>query len=587
MKQNPVRLSIALIGMALAYFSFSSFGDGVAMSWDAFGYYYYLPLTFLQDSMIIESLAEVKPIFDQYNPSSTIYQFTPTEGGKYIVLYTMGQALLYLPFFLLGHVAALIFGYSPDGFAAPYDFAIRLGGVIYHTAGFYFIGRLLLKKYNQKIVALTLIVLFFGTNALLTLQLPLNAHGSLIFLLSLVFYFTDKYFEHKNLGSLMIVAVAFGIACLSRPTDIIAIIPIVLWPWISGKDFKAEWNKLLTDHKKDLILGVSAVGIIGSLQMIYWKHAGGSFIIDSYSNAAEGLDFLSPHTVPFLFGFKVGWFVYTPLMILVVIYLVAKIIKGDKAMIVIGLYLALFIYLASSWTNYWYGGSFSQRAMVQSYVLLSFVLCGLLNWVASYKPSALRGLGFGIIGLLCVLNLWQSFQFTRSVFKPDTMTKEYYFAAFFDGQFDPSKSHLLSIDRYYFQLNPVQNVPDGYYLFKTLQYPLPENGNLEDVDWTVALEKEYQELCPSDHCWLRMQVEMVEPLKNELILAINFYNKDGGYHHQLYDIQQGEPSKIDQFYITPNVRNQEDKMKTFIWNRSKTVATVKKASLKVYAPIND
>jgi hypothetical protein len=464
MKQNPVSLAVVLIGIVLGYLSFSSFGNGISMSWDAFGYYYYLPLAFLQDSMIIDSLAEVKNIFDQYNPSSTIYQFTATDNGKFIVLYTAGQALLYLPFFLLGHLGALLFGFEPDGFSAPYDFAIRLGGVFYHTAGFYFIGKLLARRYSRKVVAISLIVLFFGTNELLTLQSPLNAHGSLIFLLSILFYSAEKYFSERKFSAVVAMAITFGIARLSRPTDIIAIIPIILWPWIMGKELKPEWNDILENHRKDLIIGAMIVAIIGSIQMLYWKYAGGSFIIDSYSNAAEGLDFFSPHTIPFLFGFKVGWFVYTPLMIFVMAYLISQIIKGDRAMKVVGVYLVIFIYLASSWTNYWYGGSFSQRAMVQSYVLISFALAGLIQWIFEINSTGYRRLAFTGIATLCLLNLWQSGQYMRSVFKPDTMTKEYYFAAFFDYHFDPSKAHLLSIDRTYYQINPVSEVPEGYHL---------------------------------------------------------------------------------------------------------------------------
>ncbi|MEM9050912.1 MAG: hypothetical protein AAGC47_02565, partial [Bacteroidota bacterium] len=97
-----VLIPVLLISAYLGLQAFVSFGSSISMSWDAFGYYYYLPLFLLQDSIIIESLSQLDSIFETYNPSSTVYQFTLTETGNFIIRYPLGQALLYFPFFLIG-----------------------------------------------------------------------------------------------------------------------------------------------------------------------------------------------------------------------------------------------------------------------------------------------------------------------------------------------------------------------------------------------------------------------------------------------------------------------------------------------------
>lgn len=581
-KNHLIWLALSGIAICSIWQAFVGISYTLSMSWDAFGYYYYLPLTFIEDSLIITSLDDIRPIFEKYDPSSTLYQFSVTDSGNIIIRYPAGQTLLYLPFFLIGHLAALVLGYPIDGFSEPYDFAIRAGGVVYNILGFYFISKILRHKYDGLTVALTIAIIYFGTNALLNLY-ALSAHGSLIFLLAVLFYYTNKYFEFQTFRYSIIVAMAFGLVCLTRPTDFIAILPLVFWPWIMGGNLKNTWQSIFRKHRSHLITGTLIVFCVGLIQFGYWKHVGGSWIINSYDNPAEGLDLLSPHTIPFLFSFKTGWFIYTPLMFLVVSYLLFRLFKGDKAMIPIALYLAVFIYLASAWTNYWYGAAFSQRAMIQTYVILSLVLAALINDLRNHSSDIRRLSSSILIGLLVLLNLWQSAQYVKNVFTGNTMTKEYYFAAFFDFTPDSSKSHLLALDRTGFQLNPIREIPEGYKLIGTYKYPLKEGENLKDVEFAGEMKLEYEKFCPRDHCWLHFTVETEDSLKEELLLVAHFQNSSGNYYYRAFDMADNGFS-LDRWLITPHVRNESDTLKTYFWNRSKSEVEITQARLMVYAP---
>ena len=196
MKRTPLFL-VVFIGVYLCYHNFQSLGTSISMSWDSFGYYYYLPLFFLQASILIESLSQLDPIFETYNPSSSVYQFTLTETGNYIIRYPIGQAILYLPFFIIGHLCALLFDYPTDGFSLPYDFAMRIGGLAYHSLSFYLIGRLLLNFFKLNVVVLTVLVLFLGTNIFCSLNYPLIAHGSLLFLISILLLFCQQSIQNE------------------------------------------------------------------------------------------------------------------------------------------------------------------------------------------------------------------------------------------------------------------------------------------------------------------------------------------------------------------------------------------------------
>jgi hypothetical protein len=148
-KNHLIWLALSGIAICSIWQAFVGISYTLSMSWDAFGYYYYLPLTFIEDSLIITSLDDIRPIFEKYDPSSTLYQFSVTDSGNIIIRYPAGQALLYLPFFLIGHLAALVLGYPIDGFSEPYDFAIRAGGVVYNILGFYFISKILRHKNEE------------------------------------------------------------------------------------------------------------------------------------------------------------------------------------------------------------------------------------------------------------------------------------------------------------------------------------------------------------------------------------------------------------------------------------------------------
>ena len=75
------------------------------ISWDASGYYMYLPALF-----IYEDIKECKfkdSILEKYYPTPNFQQAAVHEkSGNYVMKYSSGQALVSLPFFAVGHIWA-------------------------------------------------------------------------------------------------------------------------------------------------------------------------------------------------------------------------------------------------------------------------------------------------------------------------------------------------------------------------------------------------------------------------------------------------------------------------------------------------
>jgi hypothetical protein len=134
-------------------------------SWDVFGYYLYLPATFIYDDPMLNDRTWVEKVNEKHHLTATIYQITETPDHQPMYFFLMGMSFLYLPFFLLGHGIAGIFGYPMDGFSEPYQYSLVFGGIVYTFIGLVFLRKLLLRLFSDKMVALLLIILLFTTNA--------------------------------------------------------------------------------------------------------------------------------------------------------------------------------------------------------------------------------------------------------------------------------------------------------------------------------------------------------------------------------------------------------------------------------------
>lgn len=563
--------------------------DGRATSWDTFGYYYYFHLAFVDHSMIIRSLDSVIPVFDKYDPSTTLYQFTRMDDGRWIIRYPVGQALLYLPFFIVAHITALLSKFPADAFSKPYQFAMFLGGMIYHFLGLVFTAKILRKHYKDTVVAVTLILLFFGTNTYYTIVGgSMSAQGSLFFLIALFIWLVDCYFRKKSTKLILAGGFVFGLICLSRPTDFLTIIPALLWPLtIAGMSLKDELLALL-HRKKHLIAFLAPVVVCAMVQFSYWKYAGGSWLIDSYGNPAEGLDFLNPHTIPFLFSFKSGWFLYTPLMVLVLIYLTLRAFKKDRTMIVVLIYVALFIYISSAWTNWWYGGGFSQRAMVQSYVLLSLPLAGMVEYTFFKRRRFHVFIGV-FISVFFVLSVWQTIQFKNHVLNGETVTPRYYFVSFFDLHPDPKHTPLLAFNQYDWVINSNHELPDGYILSqsRTLDVDAAES-NLDGREFCTAFNMRYKDLTDKEYCFIKFTAvfEGVPPKGASLVLAFD-HNGNYGYSRELIEnisdsTLANHQYKASLIYLSPNLRSTSDELTAYLWNSEKSPGKLVHFELEVF-----
>ena len=176
------------------------------------------------------------------------------------------------------------------------------------------------------------------------------------------------------------------------------------------------------------------------LQLSYWKFSTGNWL--HYSYGEERFYFLKPHIIEGLFSYRKGWLLYTPLMALAIAGFAFLKNKVPELFYPILLFTVLNIYIVFSWWCWWYGGSFSARALVESYALLSVPLAATVErlWNSGRISRIVSGV---VIVFFIYLNLFQSRQYRISLLHYESTSKELYWAAFLTYEIPANYEELL------------------------------------------------------------------------------------------------------------------------------------------------
>ncbi|MFT5746241.1 MAG: hypothetical protein ACI920_001619 [Saprospiraceae bacterium] len=104
-------------------------GSNATLSWDVNGYYLYLQAFIIHQGE--GTLAFKEEMVEKYAPIPEFFNAYPIDNGNYIIKYSAGLSILYLPSFLVGHFLAWAGGYPMDGFSRPYQAAIYIGSIFF------------------------------------------------------------------------------------------------------------------------------------------------------------------------------------------------------------------------------------------------------------------------------------------------------------------------------------------------------------------------------------------------------------------------------------------------------------------------
>lgn len=374
------------------------------------------------------------------------YWLIETPTLHYVPKVTYGMAFFYAPFFLF---AKLISSNQSSGYEPAFAWCIHLGCMFYTLIGFWITRKTLLIFFKDKIVAVTLLTLFFATNLFYyTVSESLIVHGVLFFLLSIFIYNViqwQKTLKRKNLFSFMFVA---GFITLIRPSEIIVLLIPLLIGVYNVDTFKLKVGTVFSNIKSILFSGLLFLLPIIP-QLIFWKIKSGSFLFFSYGSN-ERFFWSDPQIWNVFFSFRKGLFIYSPVLVFFFVGFIFLFRKNKTIFYPFIVYFILNIYLISCWWDWSYGGSFGMRALIHCYALLTIPFGYFVSWMFdTINSTKIKNgvISFFTLSLVCfsIVNLFQSNLYKHRILHFDGMTYQAYKFTFLKRTYTPLELEELQL----------------------------------------------------------------------------------------------------------------------------------------------
>ncbi len=568
------------------------------LTWDVFGYYLYLPSIIKYNDPNIQNDQWLLDIMDTYKPSGTLYQINHLNDNKKSLRYPIGMAVLNLPFYLGAEAINQVFNLKQSQVGPLYQWAWIIGGLFYTFIGLFYLRKILLHFFNENISSLSLALIIFGTNYFqMTAYAGNLPHQYLFSLINLLIWLCIKRTQNHKINLDFGIGILGGLITITRPNEIVVMLIPLLFGIVSIQNVLPKiqyWFKNLFSLAGMLTGGLTIVFI----QLFYWKITTGQWVFYSYDDPGVGFDFLNPHTFDFLFSFRKGWFIYTPLALIAIfgIFIMAR--KRNPLAIASLLFLFINLYIISSWTCWWYAGaSYSSRSMVSSYGILAIGL-GYFFTVLLEKNNKIKVIGFSSVILIVALNLFQMWQFNSGIIDGERMTWDYYKKVFLKTQVNEEYKKYLLVER---STESIENfIPDNKKyesrVLSILEESTPKKDSIfilkKESEFALAINESFENLASNkEYFWIRLEAEiwLEEEIQNAPLLVISFHHKEKSYKYRTseYLISGFKPNswnKIQMDYMSPEPRNKKDNLKIYWWNRKLNETPIKGFKITQFIP---
>ncbi len=311
--------------------------------------------------------------------------------------WSVGPAILWTPFFLLGHWATLAANaggahLAVDGYSALYQSCIFVGNSLYGLAGLLLLGAVLQRYMSRKSALFACLATLFGTQLTYYLWgMTVMSHAVSFFAVSLFLFVFTRY------GIGYRAALCMGLLFLARWQDLLYGLPFVVASFRSLYTVRKDGAAVLSWLRRHL--GYLAVFfLVISPQMLAWKILYGGYLL--VPPTAQKIDFLQMHPAHSLLNLADGLLSWHPLLLLACVGLVFlwrkdRLLGGS----LICALLLQFLFISSlQWSAGW---SFGMRFIVGGLPVFAFGF-GLLFEAA----GRIRGLKALCVACLLFFTIW-------------------------------------------------------------------------------------------------------------------------------------------------------------------------------------
>ena len=507
-----------------------------------------------------------------------------TNNNRVINKYFVGTALLMSPFvipvYLYEKTNKDIVNFKSEYFQK----SISIASLFYLLIGMWALSQLLvLFKIDQWIIFFSIFTFFFATNLMYyTIVEPSMSHVYSFSLISIFLLLLKQQVDRFSSLRLIPLMVIFALIILVRPINILILLFI---PFLvsSNKSLIKLFKQTLNITLNHIIAILFFLSVI-FIQFIFFKLQTDSWVVWSYSN--EGFYFTDPKIFDFLFSFRKGLFVYTPLLFLTILTFFIAYTKQKRILLSLISFLLILIYILSSWWNWYYGDSYGARVMVDFYPVFIILLALTLKKVQIKQ----RILIIVFSGLFIILNFIQSYQYFHMIMSRFDMTVEKYAYIFgktgkeYENSLGGNDDIVFYHKRELVNINKAETVIDSII---SINLSDPKKGLTLDNGRKAVVYNEEDEHCmkillsakefdnyKSYYAEISNTMELLAGDAHKLYWTITYIDENNTvYYYKKFRINNiplkiGDKKQEEYRINIPNMQKENDIIRFTIWNHS-------------------
>ncbi len=399
-RANPVLVTVAAIG-ALGVASFAwiygahlAAGDPIRS--DGVGYYIYLPAILLDHDVTMQRTVGRSFAAEGYAVPGLTRTY---PEHRFLDEFQIGEAVMILPFFAVGHLIAIAAGANRNGFSWPYQAAAAAAGFTYALTGLLLLASILGRWFSRRTVVVTLLAITFGTDLFHYATFDaVFSHAFSFFLVTLIVRLGLTTLERPDVRLALGLGASLGLLTLVRPTNLVVLLFCALLGVDSRSAFRARLGSVRR-HANLIALGAGVFVMALVPQALYWHAVRGRWFV--YADPGH-LNLLHPHLIGVLFSVRKGLFLWTPLLLLAVAGL-TRLRRFASGLVVPAVaFLAVHTWVVASWNMWWYGGSFGMRPFVEALPIFALGLAALVESVSAVAARRVLNAAIVVTTLIAV-----------------------------------------------------------------------------------------------------------------------------------------------------------------------------------------
>jgi len=351
--------------------------DGQLTGSDGSFYYAYLP------TLVLDHDLDFRDEYARLLPEKIVKRLHVTSAGRYSNKYGIGCAVLWMPFFLTGHLLAVGLRAAGceialDGIGLIYQVPTLLGSITYGFAGILLIYRACRRFFSRATGAAAAILIWLATSLIYyTTAEPSMSHACSLFAVALFIELWLAFRPAPTCRQWVILGLSGGLLALVRPQDATWLaLPVLDMLWTLKASVRTGFRRCLQGFT---VFGLTA-GMVYVPQLAIWHALAGPSTPTAITQARHLFRWTAPKIVPVLFSLHHGLFLWHPVLLLAAagfLFLYRK-NRSVAFLLVVGFVMQLFV--IGAWHGWAGGDAFGGRMLVSSLPALALGLAALIDW---------------------------------------------------------------------------------------------------------------------------------------------------------------------------------------------------------------